>query len=168
MQSDDRSEVLGLWRTPGPDGKVHIPAEKRRRMNSSTTSTSSGMANIDDDVEKGSLAEMRDLEPGSNPPPRTLHHYCRPLIVFRVRTFASSYMMLDNSCFTYSSSSSSSLKRQHQQARAEEGPPLRGLLERPPRTIALSFGLCPPTHCSWHLGASYVQVRLRSGRYFLG
>lgn len=79
-------------------------------MNSSTTSTSSGMANIDDDVEKGSLAEMRDLEPASNPPPRTLYHYCRPLIVFRVRTFASSYVMLDNSCFTYSSSSSSFLK----------------------------------------------------------
>lgn len=88
VEEEDRNAVLGLWRTPGQDGKMFLPADKRRRMNSAglSSSTSTGSASQSDvDMEKGdSYGVMLDLEPASNPPPHTVYHYFPPLVVFRV------------------------------------------------------------------------------------
>ncbi|KAM0749178.1 UPF0187-domain-containing protein, partial [Meredithblackwellia eburnea MCA 4105] len=70
VEEEDRTGLLGLWRTPmGDDGKCCIPSSARRRGTAAP-----GVVTPLTTIE---------LKPASNPPPTTIYHYCPPLIMLR-------------------------------------------------------------------------------------
>ncbi|KAL8292313.1 hypothetical protein RQP46_001779 [Phenoliferia psychrophenolica] len=89
--ADDRSNVLGLWRTPpDADGKMHIPASRRGRARTTsgaetiqgTHMTDSGSSNLD--LEKGTPTTITiELKAAENPPPLDVYHFMPLFIIFR-------------------------------------------------------------------------------------
>lgn len=102
-EKHDRETLLGIWRSPGPDGSVHIPYDGPRRRPTdgsitptpaptlgSTFSTMKGSPSDDVKLEMGLTGDddkhsQLSLWPASNPPEKNIYDYMPPLVLLKVR-----------------------------------------------------------------------------------
>ncbi|KAI5480222.1 Bestrophin/UPF0187 protein [Pseudohyphozyma bogoriensis] len=80
-----RDNVLGLWRTPGANGRTVIPRARRATDLSASASTGTTRSTgMDSELEKGEdQVEVITLGPAHNPPAPTIYHHFPPLVMFR-------------------------------------------------------------------------------------